>query len=69
MKTIKIPDETFEFLAWLVRQDVTLPSVITDYLKWNKYSKKQIKAHFQTLNNACIKPREEKSDRKKKRPV
>ena len=33
LKTIKLPNETFEFLAWLVRQDVTLPNVIVEYLK------------------------------------
>ena len=54
MKTIKIPDETFEFLAWLVRQDVTLPAVMTDYLKWNNYSKQEIKNHLLALNMACI---------------
>ena len=54
MKTIKIPDETFEFLAWLVRQDVTLPAVMTDYLKWNNYTKKEIKSNLLALNMACI---------------
>jgi hypothetical protein len=54
MKTIKIADETFEFLAWLVRQDVTIPSVIIDYLKWNRYTKEGIKAHLHALNSACI---------------
>lgn len=54
MKTMKIADETFEFLAWLVRQDVTIPNVIIDYLKWNRYTKEEIKAHLRALNSACI---------------
>jgi hypothetical protein len=67
MRTIRVPDKTFEFLEWLVRQDVTLPSVITDYLEWNTYTKEEIKAHFQTLYNTCIESREDKSDRRKKK--
>ena len=58
MKTIKIPDETFEFLAWLVRQDVTLPAVMADYLKWDKATKEEIRDHFHVFNDACIKCRE-----------
>jgi len=54
LKTIKAPNETFKFLAWLVRQDVTLPSVMTDYLKWNYYSKQEIKNHLLALNKACL---------------
>jgi len=54
MKTIKIADETFEFLDWLVRQDVTLPNVIVHVLEWNRYTKEQIKAHLHALNSACI---------------
>jgi len=54
MKTIKIADEAFEFLAWLVRQDVTLPNVIIDYLKWNRYTKEEIKVHLHALNSACV---------------
>jgi len=57
MKTIKIPDETFKFLGWLVRQDVTLPSIIVDQLEWTDYTKEQIKAHLHALNNACIEAR------------
>jgi hypothetical protein len=67
VRSLRIPNKTFEFLAWLVRQDVTLPSVITDYLKWDEYSKEQIKAHFLALNNACIDSRECKSKRRKTR--
>ena len=58
MKTIKIPDETFEFLAWLVRQDVTLPAVMADYLKWDRYTKEENQAHLHVFNDACIKCRE-----------
>ena len=58
MKSIKIPDETFEFMAWLVRQDVTLPNVMVDYLKWGIYTKAEIWAHFCVFNDACIKCRE-----------
>jgi len=54
MKAIRIGDATFEFLAWLVRQDVTLPAVLVDYLKWNRYTQQEIKVHLQALNNACI---------------
>ena len=54
MKTIRISDETIRFLAWLVRQDVTLPSVMVYYLKWNHYTKQEIKNHFLALNDACI---------------
>jgi hypothetical protein len=66
MKTIRLTNETSEFLEWLVRQDVTLPSVITDYLRWDKYSKEQITAHFRALYNACIESHEDKSDLRKK---
>jgi hypothetical protein len=61
VKILRLPDETFEFLLWLVRQDVTLPSVIADYLKWDGCTKEQIKAHLENLHNACIKSREDKS--------
>ena len=54
LKTIKAPKETIKFLSWLVRQDVTLPSVMVDYLKWNLYSKKEIKDHLLALHMACI---------------
>jgi hypothetical protein len=60
MKIIKIPDETFQFLAWLVRQDITLPNVMVYYLKWNRYAWKEIKAHLDILNEACIESAEEK---------
>jgi len=54
MKSVKIPDETFEFLAWLVRQDVTLPNVRVDYLKWDRYTKEEIRDHLHVLNDECI---------------
>jgi len=57
MKTIKIPDETFEFLAYFARQNVTLPSVLADYLKWNRYTTEEIKTYLHALNDACIKAR------------
>ena len=66
MRTIRLKNEAFEFLAWLVRQDVTLPSVITDYLKWDRYSKEQIKDYFLALHNACIESHEDESDEGKK---
>ena len=59
MKTLRISDETIKFLAWLVRQDVTLPSIMTDYLKWNHYSKQEIKKHLLALNMACIEAQKE----------
>lgn len=59
MKTINIPDETFEFLAYLARQNVTLPAVLVEYLKWS-YTKEEIKRHLHTLNDACIEAREKK---------
>jgi hypothetical protein len=55
MKTIKIPDETFEFLVYVARQDVTLPPLLVDYLKWDRYTKEEIKAHLHALNDACNK--------------
>ena len=61
MKSVKIPDETFEFLAWLVRQDVTLPNVMVDYLKWDRYTKEEIRAHFCVFNDVRIKCRERQS--------
>jgi len=57
MKTIKIPDETFEFLAYFARQNVTLPAVLADYLEWNRYTKEEIKTYLHALNDACIKAR------------
>jgi hypothetical protein len=66
VKILRLPDETFEFLSWLVRQDVTLPSVITDYLKWDAYTREQIKAHFETLHSACVESHEDKSYSRKK---
>jgi hypothetical protein len=55
MKSIKIPDETFEFLAYFARQDVTLPALLGDYLKWDRYTKDEIRAHLHALNDACNK--------------
>jgi hypothetical protein len=55
MKTIKIPDETFKFLAYVARQDVTLPSLLIDYLEWDRYTKEEIKAHLDVLDSACTK--------------
>jgi hypothetical protein len=55
MKTIKIPDGTFAFLAYTARQDVTLPALLVDYLKWDRYTKAEIKAHLDALNDACNK--------------
>jgi len=59
LKRIEIEDETFRFLAWLVRQDVTLPAVMVHYLKWNRYTKKEIKQHFLALHMACIEAEKE----------
>ncbi|MHC3129402.1 MAG: hypothetical protein IBV52_04925 [Candidatus Bathyarchaeota archaeon] len=59
MKRIEIEDETLRFLAWLVRQDVTLPSVMVHYLKWNRYTKKEIKKHLLALNMACLEAQKE----------
>jgi len=59
LKTIEIEDETLRFLAWLVRQDVTLPAVMVHYLKWNRYSKEEIKQHFLALHMACIEAEKE----------
>ena len=57
MKVIKIPDETFKFLAWLVKQNVTLPAVLVDYLEWNRYTKEEVKAHLHAIDSACIEAR------------
>ena len=54
LRILKIPDETFKFLAWLVRQNVTFPAVLIDYLEWNRYSKEEVKEHLHALNEACI---------------
>ena len=54
LKTIKAPNEALKFLGWLVRQDVTLPAVMVHHLKWNHYSKQEIKKHFLALNMACL---------------
>ena len=59
MKTVNIPDETFEFLAYLARQDVMLPAVLVEYLKWS-YTIVEIKRHLHVLNDACILAREKK---------
>lgn len=59
MKTIDIQDETFEFLAYLARQNVTLPAVLVEYLKWS-YTREEIKRHLHNLNDACILTREKK---------
>ena len=59
MKTIKVPNEAFKFIAWLVRQDVTLPAVMTHHLKWNHFSEQEIKSHFLDLNMACIEAEKE----------
>ena len=59
MKTIKAPNEAFQFLAWLVRQNVTLPAVMVHHLKWNNYSQQEIKKHLLDLNMACIEAEKE----------
>lgn len=55
MKTIEISDETFEFLAFLARQNVTLPAVLADHLKWDRFTKEEIKTYLHDLHDACIK--------------
>jgi len=62
LKQVEIEDEAFRFLAWLVRQDVTLPSIMSDYLKWNLYTKKEIKSHLLALNMACIEAQKENTE-------
>jgi hypothetical protein len=62
LRTIDVPNEAFKFLAWLVRQDVTLPSIMSDYLKWNHYTKQEIKNHLIALNMACIEAEKESTD-------
>ena len=57
MKTIKIPNETFEFLAYVARQDVTLPPLLVDYLKWDRYTKEEVKVHLHVLDSTCNKVR------------
>jgi len=59
LKQVEIEDATFRFLAWLVRQDVTLPAVMVHYLKWNRYSEEEIKQHFLALHMACIEAKKE----------
>ena len=58
MKTLHISDETFEFLDFLSRQNVTLPAMLAEYLKWDRYTQEEIKNHLHILNEACIKARE-----------
>ena len=58
MKTVRISDETFEFLAYIARQDVTLPALLVDYLKYSCYTKDEIKAHLDALNDACNETRD-----------
>ncbi|MFW6110612.1 MAG: hypothetical protein ACOC6H_01090 [Thermoproteota archaeon] len=53
MKTLQIPDDTLQFLLWLVKQDVTLPHIIVDYLQWEDYTKQDIKEHLHNLIEAC----------------
>jgi len=62
LRTIKAPNDAFKFLAWLVRQDVTLPAVMVDFLKWNHYTKEEIKNHLLALNMACIEAQKESAD-------
>ena len=62
MRPVEIEDEAFHFLAWLVRQDVTLPSIMSDYLKWNNYTQQEIKSHLLALNMACIEAQKENAD-------
>lgn len=59
MIAIKVAEEVFEFLAYLARQDVTLPALLVDYLKWD-YSTKQIKDLLNILDSACIEARNNK---------
>lgn len=54
MRTLTLDDETFGFLAWLIKQDVTLPAVLVEYLKWNRYTRDEVKRHLHALNDACI---------------
>ena len=62
LRTIKAPNDAFKFLAWLVRQDVTLPSIMSDYLKWNNYTQQEIKSHLLALNMACIEAQKENTE-------
>lgn len=59
MRDIRIPEDTLQFLLWLVKQDVTLPHVIVDYLKWEEYTKREIKEHLHNLTDACYQSQED----------
>jgi len=59
MINIKVTEEAFEFLAYLARQDITLPALLVDYLKWD-YSTGQIKGLLNILDSACIEARSTK---------
>jgi hypothetical protein len=59
MINIKVTEEAFEFLAYLARQDITLPALLVDYLKWD-YSTEQIKGLLNILDSACIEARSNK---------
>ena len=59
MINIKVTEEAFEFLAYLVRQDVTLPALLADHLKWD-YSREQIKEFLNIIDSACNEARSNK---------
>jgi hypothetical protein len=56
MKTIKVSDETFNFLVYLAKQNVTLPQLLFDYLKWTDFTKEEIKQCLDELSQACYDP-------------
>ena len=53
LKSLVLSDEVFDFIQWFVKQDVTLPNLFGDYLKWKPYKKDEIKAYFKEIGLAC----------------
>jgi predicted transcriptional regulator len=52
MKTVRLTDKTCEFLNILAKQNVTLPDVFVDYLKWTRWTKDEIKKFLDEINEA-----------------
>jgi len=53
LKSVILSDEAHEFILWFAKQDVTLPALFVDHLKWKRYKKDEIKRHFKEIIDAC----------------
>jgi uncharacterized lipoprotein YddW (UPF0748 family) len=55
VKNIRLTDKTCEFLNILAQQNVTLPELFVNKLKWTRWTKEEITAFLDEINEATRK--------------